>query len=146
MRILPLSQNVQKKQQRQKQQQETSFKSFIKIEVPQYGVNNKIAEGIADFFKMLAKNDIDIYKVKAASKKKASNVIFIDDQNGKHQEGFCKILDYLIRDRRSFYADNSDLFMEMPSKNKLLQRLFGSYYPNLEKHAECSKPDQIVKI
>lgn len=124
--------------------QQTSFGSFIKLDVPLSGQDSKIAEEMANSFRILAGNQIDIYLRKPGSKSASS--IFIDDKNGKYEKGFNSIMQSLIAGRKGFLANAADLFLEKPKKTKIGQKLFGSSYPNLAKFADKAKLKDMVKI
>lgn len=163
MRITQINQTQERKNK------QPSFKSFIKLKLPVRNrpiflkpkeIDDKDVivglENIANFLKTIAEDKIDIYKKKpfnrdfmpacANSDYKFSNILFIDDKNGENRKGFDKIISFLIDKKVNFSITSEDLFLEKPHKSKWLQKLFGSYYPNLAAFAETTNPEQMIKL
>lgn len=145
---------------------QTSFKSFIKLELPmqrQSKTADSISknaifglENIARYISKIADGEIDIYRKKPYNRNympacanedaRSANIIFIDDQNGQNRKGLDKIIAFLIDKRNKFTVIAEDLFLEVPHKNKLVQRFFGSSYPNLANYVHAATPEQIEKL
>lgn len=120
-------------------QHKPSFGKFITVVIPDY----RSAEPIANLYKIITNNGVDIYKRKPKNKFSPST-IFIDDRNGQCAEGFNKIL----KQRNIFFTFvDKNLFKKQIVKNVILKKLLGeSYYPNLKKYADNAKPEDMVRI
>lgn len=145
------------------------FGNFIKLELPTRHTsifvkntpkpeNQEIIglQNIANELKKVANDKINIFKKKLYDRpfmpgcveadSNYSNVLFIEDANGKFIKGFKKIISFLIDNDVDFTVHSQDLFRVDERFTGKILKYFGSPYPNLAEYANTTKPDMLVKL